>query len=70
MWQWGGRSFGRQKAYVNWTADSILKAACLDNEFMSITKPNQLMLFRETLVVYWENRANTQMTCVGKIRIF
>jgi hypothetical protein len=69
MCQWVARLDGRRrrKAYVNWTADSILKAVCLDNGFISIMMPNRLMLFGETSAVYWENCANTQMHCAGKM---
>jgi hypothetical protein len=41
-----------------------------ETHYFSITKTNQLMLFRESVAVCCENLWNTQIHCVGRMRRF
>jgi hypothetical protein len=41
-----------------------------ETHYVSATKPNRLMLFRETAAVYRENLRNTQIHCVGRMQRF
>jgi hypothetical protein len=37
-----------------------------ETHYVSATKPNRLMLFRETVAVYWENRTEHTDTLCGQ----
>jgi hypothetical protein len=57
-----------------WNSSKIYKdSVCTSQEthYISATKPNRLMLFRETVAVYCENHTeHTNTLCVGRMQSF
>jgi hypothetical protein len=49
---------------------TISVRASQETHYVSATKPNRLMLFRERVGVYCENHVDTQMHSVGRMQSF